>query len=144
MIERGTVMSKRYEKLKKANIITLVAVILAAFPSWINPGPEAAGLSFMNQIGGIILPVLLIYIGVMCNGGIIKKAVICVAGYLMFVACIYYVIANAGISLNIGEISFLDAMKWATPWLWVFLAVSAISLLVTAAGVLRENGTVKK
>lgn len=93
----------------------------------------------MDQIGGIVLPVLLILYGVMCNGGIIKKTVICVAGYLIFAACIYYVIANAGISLNIGEMSFLDAMKWATPWLWVFLAVSAISLVVTAAGVLGGN-----
>lgn len=135
----SSAINERYDKLKKVNIYALVAVILAAFPSWISPGTEAAGLSFMDQIGGIVLPVLLILYGVMCNGGIIKKTVICVAGYLIFAACIYYVIANAGISLNIGEMSFLDAMKWATPWLWVFLAVSAISLVVTAAGVLGGN-----
>ena len=115
------------------NICLIILVVIASFPCWIKPSHEAAGLSGLDQISWVIWPLVALFYVVAGKRRDIVSFVICMLGYLVFYMFVYHVVDSAGITMNVGNIRYLDAIKWSTIWLWICYLASFTSLILTIA-----------
>lgn len=124
---------------KQVNLYLLILVFVSSFPSWIKPSTAVVGLSGVDQISWVLWPLLALFYGGTTKNRDIKKFLICMLGYLTFYIFMYHVVESAGITMNIGNISYLDAMKWSTIWLWICYLASFASLILTIVDFVKKE-----
>ncbi len=116
--------------IKRICIALIMAFLACSVGTWVRPGPESAGLSFADQLGFVIIPVLITFIGIWNETiGSRKRIVLIVLGYASLYISVYFLIKNSGLMMNIGKIDMAETITWLTPWFYIAMAVSAVSLL---------------
>ncbi|MBQ7703380.1 MAG: hypothetical protein IJT40_03300 [Firmicutes bacterium] len=122
---------KRTQNIKMLSVAISVAILLCTAGSWIRPGSESAGLQLPDQLGYIIFPVLIAYMGVwndkLRHG--IRVGLVAI-GHASFYSMLYLLIKRAGILMNIGEIDLAETISWATPLLYITIALGVVSNVI--------------
>ena len=106
-------------------------LVCASAGSWIRPGAESAGLQFSVQYSYILLPVVLVFMGVVNKSfGFRIRAALIVLGHASFYVMVFLLVKRAGILMNIGEVSLAETISWTTPLFKAAIMLSVVSFAV--------------
>ncbi len=126
--------------IRSCGVILILAFIVCTMFTWVRPGPESAGLSQADQLGYVIIPVVICFCGIWNDQFRFgSRVLLIIMGYVLLYLSVYILIKNSGLMMNIGEIEFVETVTWLTPMFYVSMAVSVVSFIADMIIVLGDR-----
>lgn len=121
-------------------IILILAFIVCTMFTWVRPGPESAGLSQADQLGYVIIPLAICFVGIWNDHFRFgSRVLLIIMGYVFLYLSVYILIENSGLMMNIGKIELDEVVTWLTPAFYVAMAISVVSFVANLMFVLKSK-----
>ncbi len=125
---------------RHCGIILILAFIVCTMFTWVRPGPESAGLSQADQLGYVIIPLVICFVGIWNDHFRFRSRVLLIImGYVFLYLSVYILIENSGLMMNIGKIELDEVVTWLTPAFYVAMAISVFSFVANLMFVLKSK-----
>ena len=121
-------------------VILILAFIVCTMFTWVRPGPESAGLSQADQLGYVIIPLVICFVGIWNDHFRFgSRVLLIIMGYVFLYLSVYILIENSGLMMNIGKIELDEVVTWLTPAFYVAMAISVFSFVANLMFVLKSK-----
>lgn len=121
-------------------VILILAFIVCTMFTWVRPGPESAGLSQADQLGYVIIPLVICFVGIWNDHFRFgSRVLLIIMGYVFLYLSVYILIENSGLMMNIGKIELDEVVTWLTPAFYVAMAISVVSFVANLMFVLKSK-----